>query len=180
MSSSPTLPPLTAAHIPGIYRLYHLYFEPVVAVQGAVMCARAPLWYLAVMSPRATAAHYHPVAQVVFDQLAATYFLFAFNQAVVLRVAADNLRVWRAMLFGMLLCDLAHVWATKDALGGWDALLDPAGWRFYDWSNVVVLCAGAALRVAFLAGVGIKVAGEEQQAVAGGGGTKNKGKAKTG
>lgn len=171
--SSAQVPPSTAAHIAGIYRLFLLYIEPTLALQGAIMCARSPLWYLSVMSPHANRSHYHPILQVVFDQLAATYFLFAFNQAVVLRVADNNLRVWRAMVFGMLVCDLLHMYATKEALG-WDLQLDPTAWRFYDWFNLAVLYGAAALRIAFLAGVGVV------EVAPGGGPAKKAAKTKTG
>lgn len=158
-------------HIPGLYRLFLLYVEPALAVQGAVMCARSPLWYLSVMSPLANRSHYEPVLQVVFDQLAATYLLFAFNQAVVLRIADGHLRVWNAMVFGMLVCDALHVRATYVALGP-DLLLHPARWRFYDSFNIAVLFGMAALRIAFLFGVGVKEGGAEE--------TRKKVKAKTG
>lgn len=142
-------------HIPTIYRILLLYVEPALAVQGAVMCAWSPLWYLSVMTPHATDDLYHPTLQVIFNQLSATYLLFAFNQAVVLRVADGNLPVWKAMITGMLVCDLIHIHATKDALG-WETQLDPTRWRFDDWFNLVVLFGMSALRIAFLLGVGVR------------------------
>lgn len=149
-------PSIAAGH-----RLLFLYAEPFVALYGALLAGRAPLKYLHLVSPAAP-AHYHPSLQVVLDQLAAAYFLFAFNQAVVLRVVGDdNVRVWTAMICGMLLCDLLHVNAAGSALG-WDALLDPPGWRFEEWLSMVPTCGFAAARVAFLLGFG--VAGEEARA----------------
>lgn len=140
------------------HRLLFLYAEPFAALYGALLAARAPLKYLYLANPAAP-AHYHPALQVVLDQLAATYFLFAFNQAVVLRVAGDdNVRVWTAMICGMLLCDLLHINAAGNALG-WEALLSPAGWRFEDWVVMVPTCGFAAARAAFLLGFG--VVGEE-------------------
>lgn len=175
MSAQISAPASAAAgvHIAGIYRLFLLYIEPAFAVQGAVMSAFSPLWYLSVMTPYANRSHYSPVIQVVFDQLAATYFLFAFNQAVVLRVADGNLRVWKTMIFGMLVCDLVHIVATKNALG-WDLQLDPMRWRFYDWFNIAFLYAVTLMRIAFLAGVGVSE-GPAARAP-----PKNKAKAKTG
>lgn len=145
-------------HIHPLYRLWHFYLEPFAAFSGAVLCARLPLLYLATMSPHANRSHYHPELQVVFDQLAATYLLFAFNQAIVLRMADGNLRVWRGMLAGMLICDGVHLWATGKALGG-ATLLNPAEWRLLDWINVVMLIIPVALRSAFLAGVGVSEEG---------------------
>lgn len=147
-------PSIAAAH-----RLLFLYAEPFAALYGALLAGRAPLKYLYLMNPAAP-AHYHPSLQVVLDQLAATYFLFAFNQAVVLRIVGnENVRVWTAMLCGMLLCDLLHVNAAGNALG-WPALLDPSGWRLEEWVVMIPTCGFAAARVAFLLGFG--VAGEEK------------------
>ncbi|KKY37030.1 hypothetical protein UCDDA912_g02980 [Diaporthe ampelina] len=144
-------PKIAAAH-----RILFLYAEPFAALYGALLVARAPLKYLYLVHPAAP-AHYHPSLQVVLDQLAATYFLFAFNQAVVLRVAGDGpggLRVWTAMICGMLLCDLLHINAAGNALG-WGFLLHPAGWRFEEWMVMVPTYGFAAARVAFLLGFGV-------------------------
>lgn len=140
-----------------LYRLFLLWVEPFMAFYGATMAARSPLLYLSVMSPAADRSHYNPVLQVIFDQLAGTYLLFAFNQAIVLRVAdrPGGLPVWRAMVAGMLLCDAVHIVGTARALGGWAAMVDPSAWRLYDWVNVVTLYAMSAMRVAFLSGLGV-------------------------
>lgn len=138
-----------------LYRLWHLYIEPFSAVLGAMLCTRSPLLYLSVMSPGANRSHYHPEVQVVFDQLAATYLLFAFNQAIVLRMADGNLRIWRGLLAGMLLCDLVHIRGTGLALSHAGVLADVAKWRLYDWINVVMLIIPTVMRSAFLAGVGV-------------------------
>lgn len=137
-----------------IYRLWHLYIEPFGAFYGALLCARSPLLYLSVMSPHANRSHYNPEVQVIFDQLAATYFLFAFNQAIVLRLADGNLRIWRGLVAGMLLCDVLHMWGTANAMGP-ELLTNPAAWRISDRVNVVMLIIPGLLRSAFLAGVGV-------------------------
>ncbi|KAL1858251.1 hypothetical protein Daus18300_009997 [Diaporthe australafricana] len=161
----------SSSSIAPAYRVLFLYAEPFGALYGALLAGRTPLKYLYLVSPGGAPAHYHPSLQVVLDQLAATYFLFAFNEAVVLRIAGDgsggssgssgtaNVRVWSAMLCGMLLCDLLHINAARNALGGWAALLDPAGWRFEEWVVMVPTVLFAAARVAFLLGFG--VAGEK-------------------
>ncbi|POS79480.1 hypothetical protein DHEL01_v202132 [Diaporthe helianthi] len=116
--------------------------------------------YLFLVSPVAS-AHYHPSMQIVLDQLAAAYFLFAFNQTVVLRIDGnDDVRVcvWSAMICGMLLFDLLHFNAAGNSQG-WGILLDPEAWRFEEWLIMIPTCGVAAARVAFLLGFG--VAGEE-------------------
>lgn len=166
-------------HIAGIYRLWLLYIEPFLAIYGGVMATRSPLLYLSVMDPRANLSHYHPEIQVLFDQLFGCYFLFAFNQAIVLRVAENNLRVWRVMVAGMLACDIIHMRATGRAMG-WAAHLDPLSWRFFDAFNLVVLYGAAALRIAFLAGVGVAEESEGPQPAKSTTGVKTRSKTKTG
>lgn len=147
---------MAQSSIAAAHRVLFLYAEPVAALYGALLAGRAPLRYLHLAHPAAP-AHYHPSLQVVLDQLAATYFLFAFNQAVVLRVAGDGpagLRVWTAMICGMLLCDLLHLNAAGNGLG-WAFLLSPAGWRVEEWIVMVPTCGFAAARVAFLLGFGV-------------------------
>lgn len=146
--------------IAAAYRLLFLYAEPVAALNVALLAARAPLKYLYLANPVAP-AHYHPSLQVVLDQLAAAYFLFAFNQAVVLRIIGnDNVRVWSAVICGRLLCDLLHINAAGNAQG-WDLLLSPAGWRFEEWLVLIPTGSFAAARVAFLLGFGV-AGGEER------------------
>ncbi|KAJ4416173.1 hypothetical protein N0V82_006933 [Gnomoniopsis sp. IMI 355080] len=166
------------SQIAPIYRVWHLYIEPFSAFYGAVLCARSPLLYLSVMSPTANRSHHNSEVQIVFDQLAATYLLFAFNQAVVLRVADGNLRVWRALLAGMLLCDIVHVWGTSKALG--PTLYVPTEWRLYDWVNIVMLIIPVVLRSAFLAGVGVEEGRKKAASQTGASGRQTRSKAKTG
>ncbi|KAJ4388579.1 hypothetical protein N0V93_006037 [Gnomoniopsis smithogilvyi] len=166
------------SQIAPIYRVWHLYIEPFSAFYGAVLCARSPLLYLSVMSPRANRSHFNSEVQVVFDQLAATYLLFAFNQGVVLRIADGNLRIWRALLAGMLICDLVHIWGTSKALG--PSLFVPVEWRFYDWVNVIMLIIPVLLRSAFLAGVGVKEGEKKAASQPGTSGRQTRSKTKTG
>lgn len=102
------------------------------------------------MSPGST---YAPDNKVMYDQVAATYTLFAFNEAVLLRTTND-LRVWRTVVIGILICDALHVYASWAALGS--VFWTPAAWRWEDWVNLGSLGGQAAVRVAFMAGVGLK------------------------
>jgi hypothetical protein len=90
--------------------------------------------------------------QVIFDNLAATYVLFAFNEAVVLRVT-DDIRVWKAVIAGILCCDLVHLYASHNALGK-DVFWNPQLWRQDDWVNDGTLYLGMVIRSLFLLGVG--------------------------
>lgn len=102
----------------------------------------------------APAAKYATDNQIIYDQLAATYLLFAFNKAIILHTTND-LRVWRGILIGILMCDTIHLYGSWAALGG-IVFWDPRTWRPEDWVSLVSLWGQAAVRLAFVAGVGLK------------------------
>ncbi|KAF2242565.1 hypothetical protein BU26DRAFT_524166 [Trematosphaeria pertusa] len=137
--------------IPLPYRLLLLYIEPVFALNGSILCLFQPELFLHAFSPKLKYSH---DSQLVFDQLAATYLLFAFNQAVVLRVAKD-LRVWKAIVLGILLCDTVHLWAGWKVMGT-EVFVRPWLWRIEDWVAISSLVIPMAMRAAFLREVGIE------------------------
>ena len=135
--------------IPLLYRILLLWYEPLSAINGAFLCHWNPTFFLRTMSDSAV---YAPSHQVIFDQLAATYTLFAFNEAVVLRLTND-LRIWKAMVAGILLCDLVHLYGSWAAMGH-EAFFNPALWRWEDTMNLLMLYLGAVMRLCFLGEVG--------------------------
>lgn len=86
-------------------------------------------------------------------QLANMYFVFAFNEALVLRATSD-LRVWRVFLLGLLIADFGHIWSVN-AFGlafyyrFWE-------WNSIHWGNLGFVYVGASLRTAFLLGLGLR------------------------
>ncbi len=140
------------AEIPLVYRALFLYFEPLAAFGGAIQSHFLPLEFLStflVAPPSAVSADY----QIIFDQLAATYLLFAWNEAVVLRLTAD-LKIWKAIIFGILMCDLVHLYGSLGALGP-EIFWNPALWRWQEWLNFSMLYVPGALRLSFLFGIGL-------------------------
>lgn len=140
----------TLTYIPFLYRFVFLWFEPAAAFLGSILLWSAPALILNTMSP---GSKYAPDNQVMYDQVAATYTLFAYNEAILLR-ATDDLRVWRTVLIGILVCDALHMYASWAALGS--VFWTPGAWRWEDWVNLGSLWGQAAVRVAFLAGVGLE------------------------
>jgi hypothetical protein len=144
--------------IPLVYRLLFTTLEPIAALFGAFLLLRNPAQFLATMSPSAALS---ASKKVIYDQLAATYTLMAWNQAVVLRLAGASrddprtMRVWRGVMFGVLVCDAMHLYGSFEALGG-DVFWSPARWRGEDWGNLAFLWAMAAVRLAFLFGLGLR------------------------
>lgn len=142
--------PTELPHIPLLYRVFVLWLEPAMAFNGAILCHFNPTFFLYTMS---ATAKYSPSSQVIFDQLAATYVLFAFNEAIVLRITSD-LRVWKAIILGILICDFLHLYASWCAMG--EAFVRPWLWRPEDAMNLGLLYVPVMLRISFLGEVGFK------------------------
>jgi hypothetical protein len=143
--------------IPLIYQFVFLYFEPVMAFFGSIILLTQPTTFLNTMSPTATVASSN---KVIYDQLGATYALFAWNEAVLLRLigrtqTATTIRLWKAILLGILICDLVHLYGSWDALGA-DVFWNASRWRWEDWVNLGSLWGQGAVRVAFLLDVGLQ------------------------
>lgn len=139
-------------HMHFLYRAVILYFEPLGALVGAVLLHVKPTIFLGAMD---RGAQYAPDNQIIYHQLAAAYVLFAFNEAVLLRTTND-VRVWRYALAGILACDALHLYGSWAALGS-TVFWNPHYWRWEDWFNLGTLWAQSAVRVAFLAGIGLKL-----------------------
>ena len=154
------LPP----RIPLPYRLLFLYVEPVCALFGAIINLVSPITYLLSLSPNATPSTYDPLTSPIYAQLAGHLLLFTWLQAVLLR-STDDLRVWKIVLAGIVLCDLLHLWGSAQLLG-LRGFVDPRAWRLEEWVNFVMLYGPGAMRVVFCMGWGLgeeaKVKGEKE------------------
>lgn len=140
--------------LPVIYRVSFLLIEPIFALFGFIIAHFKPLEYLQLThrasAPSAIAAL--PIStNIVIDQVANLYLLFAFNEAFILRSTSD-LRVWRTVLLGCLIADFGHLYTVR-ALGP-DIYWKIHEWNIMDFGNVGFVYAGASMRIAFLLGVG--------------------------
>lgn len=142
----------TDSPVPPLYRILFLYIEPFGAFLGAIINIFTPLLYLQSLSPTATASNYSPLTQPIYDQLAAHLLFFFWSQAVVLR-STNDIKVWKAVLSGMSICDVVHLFASYRILGP-EVFFGPSLWRWEDWVNFVTFYGFGAVRLAFLAGVG--------------------------
>ena len=89
---------------------------------------------------------------IILTQLANLYFVFALNEALVLRTTNDR-AVWKTFLLGLLIADFGHLYSVK-------AVGVQVYWRFWEWNamywgNLGFVYVGALMRSAFLLGVGI-------------------------
>ena len=140
--------------IPFLYRFVFLYLEPAGAFFGTIINILDPLRYLQSLSPTATASAYTPLTQPIYDQLAAHLLFFSWSQAVVLR-STGNMRVWKALLFGMFLCDILHLFASYRILGP-KVFFSPSLWRWEEWVNFIMLYGPGGLRLAFCVEIGVR------------------------
>ena len=141
------------------YRIFFLYIEPISALAGAYFAFFQQQDYLDLIHIDSSPKHGVPIStRVVLAQLANLYFLFALNEALVLRATSD-LRVWRALLLGLLIADFGHLYSVN-AVGSY-VYWNVVRWNAIDWGNVAFVYICAALRVSFLLGVGVGSSGQQ-------------------
>lgn len=149
-------PQLAGFGLPLVYRLFFLFIEPISALVGAYYAHFQQRDYL-LLTDSSSAPVLTPVptgTSIVLSQLANLYLLFALNEALVLRATAD-LRVWKTVLFVLLLADLGHLYSIKELGPGIYLPWNFTRWNAIDWGNIPFVYLGASMRTAFLADVGM-------------------------
>ena len=130
------------------YRYFFLYFEPFSALVGAYYAYSQPQTYLSLThAPTAPRNDIPTSTRIILIQLSNLYFLFAINEALVLR-ATNDLKVWRAVLTGLLIADIGHLWSVSPL--GMRIYWDVRSWNAIDWGNIGVVYVGAITRICFL------------------------------
>ena len=131
-----------------VYRISFLYIEPFFAFLGAYYAFFLPEAYLQ-MTHASTAPHdgIPTSTKIVLTQLSNLYLLFAINEALVLRATSD-LRVWRALVVGLLIADVGHLYSVSPL--GVKVYWDVKSWNAIQWGNIPFVYANALLRVLFL------------------------------
>lgn len=141
---------MTPPNIPFFYRLWHLYLEPVFALGGVYHLHFVPREYHEFM-PATTS--YNASSQIVYNQLASAYLLFAFIEGVLLRVV-DDMRVWKYIVFGLALCDAGHCYAAWCEMGTvW--MFNPMLWSQKDTVTNVLNWLPLLTRICVLLDVGM-------------------------
>ncbi|KAL2200768.1 hypothetical protein P885DRAFT_74604 [Corynascus similis CBS 632.67] len=144
--------------LPFAYRLTLLVLEPLFALNGALMVFRDPTGYAAGMTRDLELASraYDPRANgFLYTQLGAAWLLFAFNEAVVLRLV-DDLRIWRLLCWGKLISDVAFVISSAQAVGGWESFVQFGVWSAFDWAVFVSTFGPMLVRVLVVLGIGVR------------------------
>lgn len=146
--------PSSAPQIPWLYSLFFLYIEPVATAVGAYYAHFDQNEYMQ-LTYRSTATAVLGVStreSIVLTQLANLYFVFALNEALVLRTTND-LRVWRTFLIGLLIADFGHLYSVN--LVGLEVYYRFWEWNSMYWGNLGFVYIGATMRTAFLLGLGL-------------------------
>ncbi|KAL8687752.1 MAG: hypothetical protein Q9218_006167 [Villophora microphyllina] len=149
-------------HIALPYRIVFLYIEPIAAFFGTFVTLTDPSKYLQSLSPSATSATYSPLTYPIYAQLAGHLLLFSWLQAGLLR-SSSEVKIWKIVLFGILMCDTLHLYGDYVGLGA-KAFFDPRLWRWEEWVTFGMTYGPGAMRVAFCLDVGV---GKEDRKVRG-------------
>lgn len=116
--------------LPYSYRLTLTTIEPFCAIAGAILTMLSPTMYIRSLT-RNVGTH-DPATSFLFTQLAGAWVMFAFEEAVLLRLV-DELRVWKLVCMGMLLSDAFYCWSCVMAVGGWSEWSALSSWTVEDW-----------------------------------------------
>lgn len=167
MAGSSTSARAGPSTIPWLYRLFFLSIEPVATAVGAYYAALDQRAYMHLTLPSVSGSLLGTTVStresIVLYQLANLYFVFALNEALVLR-ATNDVRVWKVFLFGLLLADFGHLASVAPL--GLDVYYRFWEWNSMYWGNLGFVYAGATMRSCFLLGVGFagqrKVSGSKR------------------
>lgn len=134
--------------LPVIFRVFFLYIEPISALVGAYYSAIESQTYLQLTHAPTAPTDTIPICtSIILNQLSNLYFLFALNEALVLRIT-DDLKVWRTLLFCLLLADFGHLASVRPL--GWQIYWNVSSWNAIDWGNIGFVYVGALMRISFL------------------------------
>ena len=139
---------------PLIYTLFFLWIEPVATAVGAYYAHFQQYEYMWQTYQTAALATLGVTTteSIVLTQLANLYFVFALNEALVLRATNDR-KVWNTFLLGLLIADFGHLYSVN-------AVGIEVYWRFWEWNqmywgNLGFVYIGAMMRTSFLLGLGL-------------------------
>lgn len=156
---APVSPSLRAStHLPGLYIFTLTTLEPIFALGGSLINFINPESYLRTLtslSPPQPPIPYVPTTSFLYTQLCGAWLMFAFNEAVVLRLV-DDLRLWRLLCWGMLLSDLCYCWSCAEAVGGWENLVKVGRWGLEDWAVAVSTLLPLLVRLGLVTGLGVR------------------------
>jgi hypothetical protein len=142
------------APIPLVYIITFNWFEPILATLGALQAYFAPQDLIELATPN---VKYDPSLHALFTQLAGSWLLLAFNDAVTLRITRD-VKIWRCILAAGLISDASYTLSLYESLGA-ARLFVPWVWTGMDWLTIGTTVVPMVIKGAFVAGVGLDFRG---------------------
>ncbi|KAI9152260.1 hypothetical protein HJFPF1_09489 [Paramyrothecium foliicola] len=151
-----------------IYEVTFLWIDPFLSLIGFVGAFAMPQnlivsWVPATVPNPATAdglpalpnpaAEHNGVYDVLVHELGGFCFVMLLLFGVLLRHTRDPF-VWRLVLGGVGFVDFVILWSTALQYRA-QGRLDPATWRWEDWSSVVVTAYVGVVRLAYVLGFGV-------------------------
>lgn len=135
------------------YRFCFKWLDPLVLAPTIYALIFTPQVMLDALVP-ATLSAYNPDQGFLFHQLAAMFAFVAIMLGGVLRIS-NEIKVWRVIIAGVLLIDIAMLASTYVSLKQQDRL-SLGAMRLADWGNILFTGLVTAIRICFLAGVGVQ------------------------
>jgi len=151
------------SHIPSLYRIFFLYIDPLICLSGIYLSFLDQSTYIQMGTPRVLSKTRSPNTPI--DPLT-QYFMMAVGanllctfgiEVILLRQVVDapkglNVRIWKTVMFCILLSDLALVYTSFNL--DHKGLVDVLSWERSDWTNNGILGTAITIRSAFLLGFG--------------------------
>lgn len=142
--------------LPKIHVFYHFWFkwlDPLVLVPTVYALVFTPQVMLEAFVPPPLSA-YNPDQGFLLHQLAAMFAFVAVTLGGILRIS-NEIKVWRIIIAGVLLVDVAMLASLYTSLKQQDRL-GLGAMRAADWGNILFTLLVTVIRTFFLAGVGVQ------------------------
>jgi hypothetical protein len=139
--------------IHGFYRVWFTWVDPISLFGTVYGLLTAPDFFMDALIP-ASMSTVNPDHAFFFHQTAALYLFMALIMAGILRASPD-IKIWKIVQGSILVVDLSLLASLYVCLEH-QGRLDPADWRWIDYTNLVYTGYMALLRISFLSGVGVK------------------------
>jgi hypothetical protein len=136
--------------IPGFYRLFFTYLDPLICIWGASMDFFLPSLVLSSHIPSPPVPDQGHI--MVLTQRGGGMLNFGIVSAVLLRYT-DDVNVWAIVQAACLAVDLAYYWSVWRVLEA-QGRLSPETWRAEDWGSIGITVVAGVVRAAFLMRVG--------------------------
>lgn len=135
------------------YRFWFLWLDPAILAATVYALVFTPQVMLDAFAPPPLSA-YNPDQGFLIHQLAALYAFVAIILGGALRISKD-IQVWRVIIMAVLVVDIAMLASNYATLKQQDRL-SLGAMRSADWSNILFTGLVTAIRILFLAGVGVQ------------------------